>query len=71
MLLSKEQFAAVAELISMRGGKAQEAARIVTVEGGVTQIEVARRLGISQPTVSHAVARVERAMALVRIAAKV
>lgn len=67
--ITDEQFDAIAQLIRMqRDQPSAQAARLVLVEG-MTGAEAARRLGVTPQTVSGAVVRVQRAMALARIAA--
>lgn len=58
--LAPERFAAIARLIRMRRGPAEEAARLVLVDG-LRPSEAARRVGLSPQSVSNAVARVRRA----------
>lgn len=69
--LTDQQFDALARLIRMqRDQPSAQAARLVLVEG-MTGAEAARRLGVTPQTVSGAVVRVQRALALARVAAGV
>ena len=67
--MTAEQFAALATLTQMRAGPAQDAARLVLVDG-ITQAEAARRTGLSPQGVHNAVTRARKAFALAQIAAK-
>jgi predicted DNA-binding protein (UPF0251 family) len=58
--MTPKRFSALARLIRMRRGAAEEAARLVLVDG-MRPIEAARRIGLSPQSVSNAVARVRRA----------
>jgi predicted DNA-binding protein (UPF0251 family) len=58
--MTPKRFCAIARLIRMRRGAAEEAARLVLVDG-MRPIEAARRIGLSPQSVSNAVARVRRA----------
>jgi DNA-directed RNA polymerase specialized sigma24 family protein len=58
--MTPERFSAIARLIRMRGGRSQEAARLVLVDG-LRPIEAARKTGLSSQAVNNAVARVRRA----------
>jgi predicted DNA-binding protein (UPF0251 family) len=60
MSMTPRRFSAIARLIRMRRGAAEEAARLVLVDG-LRPIEAARRLGLSPQSVSNAVTRVRRA----------
>lgn len=66
--MTEAQFAALAELLRLRGGPSQEAARLVLVEG-VAVGAAAKRQGIAQATASKAVASCRRGMTLARKAA--
>jgi predicted DNA-binding protein (UPF0251 family) len=65
--VTPDQFAALATLTQMRVGPAQEATRLVLVEG-ITQAEAGRRTGLTDQGVSNAVTRARKAMALAQIA---
>lgn len=65
--MTTEQFAALAQLMQMRAGPAQEAARMVLVDG-ITQADAGRRTGLSPQGVNNAVTRARKAMALAQIA---
>jgi predicted DNA-binding protein (UPF0251 family) len=67
--MAPERFAAIARLIRMRGGAAQEAARLVLVEG-MRPADAARATGLSPQGVCNAVARVRRADDLLTKSAK-
>jgi hypothetical protein len=58
--MTPERFAALARLIRMRGGAAQEAARLVLVDG-LRPADAARATALSQQAVCNAVSRVRRA----------
>jgi predicted DNA-binding protein (UPF0251 family) len=58
--MKPKRFSAIARLIRMRRGAAEEAARLVLVDG-LRPSEAARRVGLSPQAVSNAVARVRRA----------
>jgi predicted DNA-binding protein (UPF0251 family) len=58
--MTPDRFAAIARLIRMRGGRSQEAARLVLVDG-LRPIEAALKTGLSPQAVCNAVARVRRA----------
>jgi predicted DNA-binding protein (UPF0251 family) len=62
------EFDALAKLLRMKSGPAREAARLVLVHRFKVG-EAAWATGASQPSVSNAVARCKRGIALVRIAA--
>lgn len=62
-MISDDGFEALAELIRLRGGASQEAARLVLVEG-VPPGEAAKRTGTSPQAVSNAVASCRRGMRL-------
>lgn len=66
MAMNGEQFAALAELLRLRGGQSQEAARLVLVEG-LTPAEAARRAGTTPQAVSNALASCRRGLALAKI----
>lgn len=59
------QFQALAELLRLRAGPVREAARLVLVEG-VPVGSAAVQAGVSQPSVSNALARCRRGMELAR-----
>lgn len=66
--MTPEQFAALAQLLRLRGGPAQEAARLVLVDG-LRPSEAAERTGSALQNVSSAVSRMRRGLELARIAA--
>lgn len=69
MTMTTEQFDALATLLRLQPtSPSREAARLVLVEG-VTGVEAARRLGLTQPAVSRAVSSCRRGMELARVAA--
>ena len=61
--MTPQRFDALARLIRMRGGAAQNAARRVLVDG-VRPADAARATGITPQSVCNAVARVRRAEAI-------
>lgn len=64
-MMTAEQFAALAELIKLRGGASQEAARLVLVDG-VIPAEAARRTGLKPSAVSGVVGSCRRGIELAR-----
>jgi DNA-binding transcriptional regulator LsrR (DeoR family) len=64
--MTPDQFATIADLLDSRGGPAEQAARLVLLDG-VTQADAARQTGIKPPSVSKVVARYREVAA--RIAA--
>jgi len=66
--MTAEQFEALAELLRMRGGASQEAARLVLVDG-VAPAEAARRVRIQPQAVNNALNSCQRGIALARTAA--
>lgn len=66
--MTSSQFAALAQLLRLRAGPAQDAARLVLVDGA-SQADAARATGLTQQAVHNAVKRVqaglERAQAAV------
>ncbi len=68
--MTPEQFTALAQLLRLRDGPSCMAARLVLVDG-MAQAIAAELVGITQPSVSAAVASVRRGMALARVAAGV
>jgi len=67
--MTNDQFSAIAELIRMRDGSSQRAARMVLVEG-LDQQAAAKKTGLTQGGVSNAVNRCRRALDLAKIATK-
>lgn len=67
LALTDERFAALADLLRMRGGPAQEAARLVLVDA-VGPADAARITGLSPASVSNAVARARAGLRLAQIA---
>jgi len=65
--MSPQRFDIIAKLIRMRGGPAQDAARLVLVHG-LRPVDAARLQNISLQRVTNAVRRVKRADELVKIA---
>ena len=65
--MTESQFAAIAELISLREGPAKEAARLALVEG-VSYIDAATRAGVSRQSESATRRRVIAAMKLAEAA---
>lgn len=68
--MTSKQFSALAELLRLRGGAAQEAARLVLVES-LAPSDAARRTGASPQAVSNAVTRCRAGLELARRAAGV
>ena len=68
--MTPDQFAALSELLRLRGGPATEGVRLVLVDGlSITQ--AAERAGCSRQSVGNALKRCQDGMALVRRAARV
>ena len=63
--LTDDQFTALAELLRLRGGASQEAARLVLVDG-LAPAEAARRAGTSPQATSNALASCRRGLELAR-----
>lgn len=61
--MTDDQFSALAELLRLRGGVSQEAARLVLVEG-LAPSEAARRAGTTPQAVSNALASCRRGLEL-------
>lgn len=68
--MTPAQFAALAKLISLRNGPAQEAARLVLVDG-MSGTGAATLCGISRSSCGDAVTRVRAAWELAKVAAGV
>jgi hypothetical protein len=66
--MSARRFEIIAKLIRMRGGAAQDAARLVLVDG-LRPVDAARLQNISLQSVTNAVRRVKKADELVTLAA--
>lgn len=64
--MTTEQFAALAELLRLRGGASQEAARLVLVDG-LAPTEAARQAGTTPQAVSNALASCRRGIELARV----
>lgn len=64
-VMTDAQFSALAELLRLRGGDAQEAARLVLVEG-LTPSDAARRTDASLQAVSNAVSRCRTGLELAK-----
>jgi predicted DNA-binding protein (UPF0251 family) len=62
-IMKPERFTAIARLIRMRGGRSQDAARLVLVEG-MRPVDVSQTIGISQQGVCNAVRRIKSADAI-------
>ena len=63
--MTSDQFAALAELLCLRGGPATEGVRLVLVEGlSITQ--AAERAGCSRQSVGNALKRCQRGLELAR-----
>lgn len=65
--MTAAQFTALAQLLRLRDGAAQDAARLVLVNGR-TPGQAATETGISPASVSNAVSRIKRGLELARIA---
>jgi predicted DNA-binding protein (UPF0251 family) len=65
--VTADQFTALAQLTQMRAGPAQEATRLVLVDG-ITQAEAGRRTGLTDQGVYNAVQRARKALTLAQIA---
>ena len=65
--MTPEQFAALAQLLRLRTGPAQDAARMVLVEG-ISQADAARATGLTQQAVHNAVKRVQAGFELAQAA---
>lgn len=63
--MNAEQFEALAELIKMRGGASQEAARLVLIDG-IAPAEAARRTGIKPQAVNNVLNSCKRGIELAR-----
>jgi len=63
MALTGDQFDALAELLRLRGGASQEAARLVLVDG-LSTTEAARQVGLSSQAVSKVLATCRRGLEL-------
>lgn len=63
--MTADQFAALAELLRLRAGPAQEVARLVLVEG-ISVPEAARTAGLEYTAASQAVRRVRLGLELSR-----
>lgn len=65
--MTEQQFAALAELIRLRGGHSQQAARLILVDG-LAPGEAAKRAGISPAAASNVLASCRRGLALCAVA---
>ena len=65
--MNQHQFAALAELLRLRGGPAQDAARLVFVNG-CTVTEAAQSTGITLQAASNAAQRCRKGLRLARLA---
>lgn len=61
--MTPDQFAALADLLRLRGSPSQEAARLVLVEG-LTPAEASRRAGTTPQATSNALASCRRGIEL-------
>lgn len=68
--MTQDQFDALAELLRLRGGAAKEAARMVLIDG-LSPADAARATGISPQSVTNAVTRCRKGLALSKIVAGV
>lgn len=64
-LITGPQFAALVMLAHFRGGKSQEAARLVMVDG-LRQVDAAARVGITPAGVHNAVFRLAAVLSMAR-----
>jgi DNA-directed RNA polymerase specialized sigma24 family protein len=62
--MTADQFAALSELLRLRGGPATDAARLVLVDG-LSAAEAAQRAGVSRTAATNAVTRCRRGLVLV------
>ena len=65
--MTSTQFDALSQLISLRQSASRDAARLVLVDG-LSVIEAAAQVGISQQGANQAVIRCRRALELARVA---
>lgn len=65
--MTADQFAALAQLMAMRHGPSQDAARLVLVDG-LSSSDAARQCGITPQGVSNAVVRARQVLELARAA---
>lgn len=63
--MKEDQFMALAELLRMRGGASQEAARLVLVKG-LSTTKAAQQVGIGTQAVSNVLASCKRGLELAR-----
>lgn len=63
--MTSDQFAALATLMGLRTGPAQDAARLVLV-GGLSKAEAARQAGCAPQSADQAVQRCQRVIGLAR-----
>lgn len=68
MSVTSEQFTALAQLLRLRPGPAQDAARLVMVQGMATP-DAARQVGMEYPDAHRSVKRVRVGLDLAKIAA--
>lgn len=61
--MTADEFTALAQLLRLRGGPAQEVARLVLVDG-LTTADAARRAGLSANAAYNAIARARDGYAL-------
>ncbi|MDE1999123.1 MAG: hypothetical protein KGI52_09380 [Burkholderiales bacterium] len=67
--MTPAQFTALAQLLRLRSGLAQDAARMVLVDG-VSQADAARATGLTPQAVHNAVSRCRAGLALAMVVAK-
>lgn len=67
--MTAEQFAALAELLRLRGGPAQECARLVLIEGRSIR-QAAESTGLAYRKAAEAVQRVRKGLHLAEAATK-
>jgi DNA-directed RNA polymerase specialized sigma24 family protein len=67
--MTPDQFQALAQLLRLRAGLAQDAARMVLVDG-VSQADAARATGLTPQAVHNAVKRVQTGHELALVVAK-
>lgn len=66
--MTESQFTALAQLLRLRPGPAQDAARLVMVQG-MAAPDAARKVGMEYPDAHRAVKRVRTGLDLAKIAA--
>lgn len=66
--MTPDQFSALSTLMGLRSGPAQDAARLVLVDG-LTKAEAARQAGCAPQSADQAVRRCQRVVKLARVVA--